>query len=390
MGTGKTLAKRNHKGAYGVDHPNVAYVVHLDSPMSMTEFTQGSGRGGRGSDTALSLTIVPYKKKAPAKADENCEGKQAMLHWLATPHCRRVPQSEFLDGSKQDCQDVNGLYCDNCLHLPGQKPAEETRWNNILGQMCKFCVFFIIIIMLMINLGKPYQPLGGIHHSKALVTPVAMIPPPKPILQPKQTLAHSPLRHVSAAIQQQQLHAQTAKQRLQAALPAVSNSARRLTRMGMCLRCSLSGHDNEHGWAECPHLGRNELMWKEKNPESDIRDWIHQYLSPLIDDEPGNDSCCLVCFFAREDKRFHNLDDWECLFPDLVGKLCYIAYFYPGVRLELCRKNGHQKLVDSGEDFIGWAAEKMGEDHRWLKGATKVVCHACEIIDSKQAKLYTV
>jgi superfamily II DNA helicase RecQ len=120
-----------------VDHPNVAYVVHLDSPMSMTEFTQGSGRAGRGGEPALSLTLVPYHKKAPLLAEENCEGKQAMLRWLSTRHCRRCQQSDFLDGSQQDCQDVQGLYCDNCLAVPGPKPRQETRWDGILNLLCK-------------------------------------------------------------------------------------------------------------------------------------------------------------------------------------------------------------------------------------------------------------
>lgn len=124
-------------GAYGIDHPNVAYVVHLDSPMSMTEFTQGSGRAGRGGEPALCLTLVPYKKRTPGPAEDSCEGKQAMLHWLTTPYCRRIHQSDFLDGTKQDCQTVQGLYCDNCLTLPGAKPIQSTRWDSILKLMCE-------------------------------------------------------------------------------------------------------------------------------------------------------------------------------------------------------------------------------------------------------------
>lgn len=125
-------------GAYGVDHPNVAYVVHLDSPVSMTEFSQGSGRAGRGGKPALSLTIVPYVKKGPAaSAEESCEGKVAMVRWLSKPPCRRSPQSEFLDGCKQNCQDLQGFYCDRCLLVPGLKPSQPARWDGILNLLCK-------------------------------------------------------------------------------------------------------------------------------------------------------------------------------------------------------------------------------------------------------------
>jgi hypothetical protein len=191
------------------------------------------------------------------------------------------------------------------------------------------------------------------------------------------------MKPVSTSITKHQVLSEAAKNSLGSTLPIVWNAAVRLTKVALCLRCSLRGINNEHGWGECPALGKMEARWKEENLLPEIREWTHDYLVPHLDDVPDDDGCCMVCFFARQDNRFHDLEQKECLFPSLVGQICYVAYFYPDVRKELCKLVGHMELMDKGEDFIAWATETMGEDKRWIKASTKLVWYAGEIIRMK-------
>lgn len=200
---------------------------------------------------------------------------------------------------------------------------------------------------------------------------------------PPAVLPHSPMKSVSALITKEQVSSETLKNSLLATLASVWKAATVLTRVRVCLRCSLRGLNDEHGWGECGAMGKKEVMWKEENPGTGIRDWALDCIVPHLDEVPDDDTCCKVCLFARQDKRFHDLDEERCLFPVLVGQICYVGYFYGGVREELCRLVGHKELGGSGDLFVKWAAEAVGGDHRWVKGATKLVWCAFEIMKRK-------
>jgi hypothetical protein len=214
--------------------------------------------------------------------------------------------------------------------------------------------------------------------------PLVLAPAPAPAVQSKPPpLMHSPMKPVSAFISKEQTQSEAAKRNLLSSLPAVWNAATKLTRVSVCLRCSLRGLDNEHEWGECSAIGQKELRWQEEHQVSDIREWAQDYLVPHIDEVPGDDTCCKVCLFARQDKRFHDLDGDKCLFPELVGQICYVAFYYAEVRELLCRLVGHPELAGEGEFLMKWATEAVGGDHRWLKGSTKVVWFALDIIQEK-------
>ena len=239
---------------------------------------------------------------------------------------------------------------------------------------------FIIIV-------QPYQ--APARATKQGNRPLVIQPPPtapKTIPQPaKPVLAHSPLKPVSTSIVQHQVHSEAVKLGLVSQLPAVWNAAVRLTKVALCMRCRLRGLDSEHGWGECPALGDVEAKWTEQNLVTDIREWTHEYLVPHLDDVADDDGCCMVCFFARQDSRFHDLEEKECHFPVLVGQICYVAYLYADVRKELCKLVGHMELADKGEDFIIWGMETMGGDKRWIKASTKLVWSASEVIAMRKA-----
>lgn len=97
-----------------MDDPNVRFTVHIEDPVSLTEFTQGSGRAGRNGETALSLIILPFEYKRIKQGQDGYEGLVSMSQFLAGKTCRHSAQSKFLDGKAVTCIDISATMCDLC------------------------------------------------------------------------------------------------------------------------------------------------------------------------------------------------------------------------------------------------------------------------------------
>jgi superfamily II DNA helicase RecQ len=122
-------------GAYGVDDPDVRFTVHIEDPMSLTEFTQGSGHAGRNGLTALSLIILPFDYKRVKPGEDNYEGEVSMSKFLSTKECRRQVQSNFLDGQAMDCTGLYATLCDVCQRA-GQ-PVRGNGWDALVEKITR-------------------------------------------------------------------------------------------------------------------------------------------------------------------------------------------------------------------------------------------------------------
>ena len=97
-----------------MDDPDVRFTVHIEDPVSLTEFTQGSGRAGRDGDGALSLIILPFEYRRTKEGEDSYEGEVSMSQVLSGKTCRRLAQSKFLDGKAVRCVEIGARKCDLC------------------------------------------------------------------------------------------------------------------------------------------------------------------------------------------------------------------------------------------------------------------------------------
>lgn len=101
----------------GIDYSDVAVVIFMEPPYGLTDFVQGSGRGGRSGRPSKTLLITSWKNTG----HDDEEGK----HWKCVRHmqdwidrdtiCRRQIISLCMDGKAISCQDIsNSVLCDVC------------------------------------------------------------------------------------------------------------------------------------------------------------------------------------------------------------------------------------------------------------------------------------
>ena len=112
----------NKAGYYGIDHPNVAFTIHIDRPVSMLDFAQSSGRAGRNGAIALSLVLVPFKSYPSQQQqgkEETFSGVLAVKEMLRSTGCFRAKMAEFLDGAEKP---------ETCSDLAARLGASETAW----------------------------------------------------------------------------------------------------------------------------------------------------------------------------------------------------------------------------------------------------------------------
>lgn len=120
-------------GAYGVDDPHVRFTIHIKDPVSLTEFTQGSGHAGCNGEHALSLVILPFEFNKPLGTSEDYEGKVSMRQMVLSrppPICQCAPQALFLDGHSTTCIELGAAKCDLCQHKSGI--IEDGSWIELI------------------------------------------------------------------------------------------------------------------------------------------------------------------------------------------------------------------------------------------------------------------
>lgn len=102
----------------GVDFPGILVVVHMGMPYSMIDFTQESGRAGRGDEVVDSFVVIEERwvedKMAMERASMSVD-EMAMGSFLTSVRCRRAVMSRYLDGTATSCSDIpGGARCDRC------------------------------------------------------------------------------------------------------------------------------------------------------------------------------------------------------------------------------------------------------------------------------------
>lgn len=99
----------------GVDFPGIVFILHVGMPWSMIDYAQESGRGGRAGETVDSVIIVE-EGEVEYKLDKN-NGSidvHAIGLFIFSEGCRRGVMSEYLDGERVECGDIESVGCDRC------------------------------------------------------------------------------------------------------------------------------------------------------------------------------------------------------------------------------------------------------------------------------------
>lgn len=80
----------------GFDYPFIRWVIHVDEPDRLTDFSQESGRAGRDGSKASSVVLLRAGWKP--QVDEHLSAdREAMQLYLTQQHCSRGVLSQFLD-----------------------------------------------------------------------------------------------------------------------------------------------------------------------------------------------------------------------------------------------------------------------------------------------------
>ena len=103
----------------GVDYSHVRWVVHIEDPYGLIDFTQESGRGGRDGELAGSTVLMKRDPRSPAPAmpldHPDPVDYRAINEYLRGHECRRLVLARELDDVKhwQPCRPTD-VKCDIC------------------------------------------------------------------------------------------------------------------------------------------------------------------------------------------------------------------------------------------------------------------------------------
>ena len=148
----------------GVDFVGIVCIVHIGMPWSMIDYAQESGRGGRGGEVVDSVIIVE-EGEVEDRAGQ-CNGSADVLATAQFMHvdgCRRGMMSEYLDGKRIDCRDIDSAGCDQCgerlIKWQESKSQCAGEWEQVSRAMDKLvdgCAVCWLMGDTMINVGKDY------------------------------------------------------------------------------------------------------------------------------------------------------------------------------------------------------------------------------------------
>lgn len=131
----------------GVDFPGVVFVLHVGVRWSMIDYAQESGRGGRAGEVTDSVIIVEQGAVERRLANSNGSADvQAIGHFIQTSGRRRGAMSEYLDGNRVECGDVDSTGCDRCGEGAAEWHESNSRWGwerdrvqTVLDELTRGC-----------------------------------------------------------------------------------------------------------------------------------------------------------------------------------------------------------------------------------------------------------
>lgn len=108
----------------GFDYPFIRWVVHVDAPEKLTDFSQESGRAGRDGAKASSITLLHSGWK-PRLDVHLAPDQEAMQLYLAQKYCSRGVLSQFLDAERHWRWCMEGEECCQVCDKPhkDQRPV---------------------------------------------------------------------------------------------------------------------------------------------------------------------------------------------------------------------------------------------------------------------------
>jgi superfamily II DNA helicase RecQ len=148
----------------GVDFPGVVFVLHVGMPWSMIDFAQESGRGGRAGEMVDSVIVVE-DGQVERRVRENSDSidVQAMGLFIQGTGCRRGLMSEYLDGKRVECGDVEAAGCDRCgegvaewRYSQAQAAREWERVSMMMGELTGACAVCWVMGEAEVRLGSDH------------------------------------------------------------------------------------------------------------------------------------------------------------------------------------------------------------------------------------------
>jgi superfamily II DNA/RNA helicase len=102
----------------GINVRGVVLVIHVGQTYGCSSFVQESGRGGREGQVFKAVTIMAKSRlEALKKQDARLMTQEvaALREFIiTTTNCRRGPISEFQDGKRITCKEIDAVLCDVC------------------------------------------------------------------------------------------------------------------------------------------------------------------------------------------------------------------------------------------------------------------------------------
>jgi len=105
----------------GFDYPYIRWVIHVDAPRRLTDFSQSSGRAGRDGQGAVSIVFL-HPRWTPSTIGYESPDHEAIELYLTRQQCFRGVLSQFLDAPADWRWCMGGdIPCGVCTHAPHQE-----------------------------------------------------------------------------------------------------------------------------------------------------------------------------------------------------------------------------------------------------------------------------
>jgi hypothetical protein len=118
----------------GVSYPGVMLVVHVGLPYGLIDFSQESGRAGRGGEQVDSLVLLErgWEEREDATRKRrrmvSSQDERAMAEFVKTRACRRLVLAKYFDRAEPvDCETGEMARCDRCCSGVTDRQRSESR-----------------------------------------------------------------------------------------------------------------------------------------------------------------------------------------------------------------------------------------------------------------------
>ncbi|KAF9729764.1 hypothetical protein PMIN01_12628 [Paraphaeosphaeria minitans] len=124
----------------GVNFPSIVFVLHVGMPWSMIDYCQESGRAGRSGEVADSVIIVePGEVERRIREGGASVDVCAMGMFIESEGCRRGKMSEYMDGQRVVCSDMDSAGCDRCgegrIEWQQAQSLAASEWQEVEASM---------------------------------------------------------------------------------------------------------------------------------------------------------------------------------------------------------------------------------------------------------------